>query len=88
LETSAQSISVELQHEILDRSDSETAGCHLLAAGLRAGALGIPARYRLTPNEMVNISDIERTADILAEFLKQSNSIRPSLNYHDDQRKE
>ncbi|MDL2263441.1 hypothetical protein LJC31_02195 [Synergistaceae bacterium OttesenSCG-928-I11] len=68
LEDAAHAEAVGLQHEILDRADTETAGGHLLAAGIPAAALGIPVRYRLTANEIANLSDAEQTARTLAAF--------------------
>jgi len=44
---------------------------HLARAGIPTGVVGVPLRYMHSPVEMVQLDDIEKTAQLLAAFAQR-----------------
>ena len=69
IELCANRLQTPIQREVREMDGGETAGGHLLSRGIMIGAIGIPVKYRLSANEIVNIRDVESAAKILATTL-------------------
>ena len=50
------------------RTDADA--IHLVRGGVPTGLVSIPNRYMHSPNELVSVSDLERTAQLLAAFVR------------------
>ena len=53
---------------------------HLAREGIPTGLVSIPNRYMHSPNELVSLEDIDRTADVLAEACR---SVTPDTDFTD-----
>ena len=53
---------------------------HLAREGIPTGLVSIPNRYMHSPNELVSLEDIDRTADLLAEACR---SVTPETDFTD-----
>ena len=63
---------IAYQLEIMNGSTGTDADSLALApAGCRAGTVSVPLRNMHTPVEVIDISDVEKTAQLLAEFAKE-----------------
>jgi endoglucanase len=51
------------------RTDAD--GIYLVRAGVPTGVVSVPNRYMHSPNELVSLADLERTARLLAGFVKR-----------------
>jgi endoglucanase len=51
------------------RTDADA--IHLSRRGVPTGLVSVPNRYMHSPNEMVSLEDLERTARLIAEFVKE-----------------
>ncbi len=50
------------------RTDAD--GIHMARSGIPTGLVSVPNRYMHSPNEMVSLGDLERTARLLAAFVR------------------
>ena len=50
------------------RTDAD--GIHLTRSGVPTGLVSVPNRYMHSPNEVVSMADLERTAQLLAAFVR------------------
>lgn len=60
---------IPYQMEVLPAGGTDAASFQRSQAGVIAGTISIPTRYVHTVNEMVQVSDIEASIDLLAAFL-------------------
>jgi len=51
------------------RTDAD--GIHLVRMGVATGLVSVPNRYMHSPNELVSLVDLERTAQLLAAFVRR-----------------
>jgi endoglucanase len=51
------------------RTDAD--GIYLVRAGVPTGVVSVPNRYMHSPNELVSLADLERTARLLACFVRR-----------------
>jgi endoglucanase len=51
------------------RTDAD--GIHLVRMGVPTGLISVPNRYMHSPNEVVSLGDLERTARLLAAFIRR-----------------
>jgi endoglucanase len=51
---------------------------HIAREGVATALVGIPNRYMHSPNEMVSLDDVERTADVIAEACR---AVTPSTDF-------
>lgn len=51
------------------RTDAD--GIHLVRFGVPTGLVSVPNRYMHTPNEVVSLEDLKRTAELLAAFVRR-----------------
>lgn len=63
----AQKAGIQIQYEILENGGSDPGAIHLVAGGIPSGAISIPCRYIHSPNEMVDINDLEGAVKILSQ---------------------
>ena len=59
------------------RTSTDADGIHLVRSGIPTGLVSVPNRYMHSPNEVVAISDLFHTAELLAGFVR-------SLSAEDD----
>jgi endoglucanase len=50
------------------RTDAD--GIHLARAGVPTGLVSVPNRYMHSPSEIVSLEDLDRTARLLAAFIR------------------
>ena len=62
------------QMEILPQGGTDAGGVQRLHGGIPSITLSIPCRYVHTPNEMVNVSDVEACVDLLARYLEEAHT--------------
>lgn len=60
---------IPLQHAVLGIFGSDAGA--LMREGVAAALLGVPTRYTHSPFEMLHLADLERTADLLAAFVRR-----------------
>ena len=65
----AQKAKIPYQLEILERGGTDARAIQLTRAGVPAGCLSIPCRYVHSPSEMVDLSDVENSVNLLVELL-------------------
>ena len=58
------------------RTDAD--GIHLVRMGIPTGLVSVPNRYMHSPNEVVSVHDLERTAALLAGFIQR---LEPSADF-------
>jgi len=63
-----------LHQEDVARTWTDAATIHTSGKGIPCGGLYIPRRYSHSPAELVKWSDVERTAELLYDFLKDLSS--------------
>jgi endoglucanase len=51
------------------RTDAD--GIHLVRFGVPTGLVSVPNRYMHSPNEVVSLADLERSAHLLASFIRR-----------------
>jgi len=51
------------------RTDAD--GIHMARSGIPTGLISVPNRYMHSPNEVVSLGDLERTARLLAGFVER-----------------
>lgn len=64
---------IKYQLEVLTYGGTDTSSMQMSGAGSRAGAVSIPCRYIHSPNEMVDLDDLEACAALTAEYIKGLN---------------
>lgn len=70
----AEALSIDVQHEIMEFGGTDTGVIQKSRGGVPSGAVSIPTRYIHSPSEMASVSDIEKSAKILAHAI--CNSLR------------
>jgi endoglucanase len=58
--------------EVLPRGGTDAGAFQLTQDGVVTGTISIPSRYVHTVNEMVALSDIQASVDLLAQFLREA----------------
>jgi endoglucanase len=58
------------------RTDAD--GIHLVRMGIPTGLVSVPNRYMHSPNEIVSLGDLEKTARLLAAFIRR---LEPSADF-------
>lgn len=79
LESAADELGIPIQHESIDTKGGEqrtvyetTDGAYLAAkTGVKTGFVGIPCRYIHSPGEIVDLSDIDATIDLLQTTIEK-----------------
>lgn len=66
----AEAANIPIQHAVFGIFGSDAGA--LLREGVAAALLGVPTRYTHSPFEMLHAADLERTADLLAAFVRRS----------------
>lgn len=68
----ARTAGIDFQHEVMNDLTSTNADQYSVSrCGARAGTVSIPLRNMHTPAEVIDIKDVELTAMLLAEFIKE-----------------
>lgn len=67
---SAEEAKLPYQYEILDRGGTDARAIQLTRVGVPAGCISIPCRYVHTPSEMVDVSDVQNTIQLLLQMLR------------------
>jgi putative aminopeptidase FrvX len=62
------------QMEILPQGGTDAGGVQRLHGGIPSITLSIPCRYVHTPNEMVNVSDVQACINLLARYLEEAHT--------------
>ncbi len=62
---------IPYQLEVLEFGGTDAGAINLSRGGVPAGVLSIPCRYAHTPNEMVDLRDVQATIDLLKIVLSQ-----------------
>jgi endoglucanase len=65
---------LEMPHAVhaVGRDTSTNADAiHIAREGVATGLVSIPNRYMHSPNEMVDLKDVDATASLIAEFCRQ-----------------
>lgn len=63
---------IPYQMEVLPFGGTDAGAIHLTRTGVPSGVLSIPTRYLHTPAEMVDLSDVAATADLLTAALRRN----------------
>ena len=51
------------------RTDAD--GIHLVRMGVPTGLISVPNRYMHSPNEIVSLGDLQKTAELMAAFIRR-----------------
>lgn len=70
----AENHDIPYQLEILPRGGTDAGAFQKSQDGIATGTISIPSRYVHTVNEMVAISDLQASVDLLAQFLREAGS--------------
>lgn len=62
---------IPYQLEVMTGGGTDAGAIHLSRGGIRTGGVSIPLRYMHTPSEMVSVSDIKSSIDLLAAYLNK-----------------
>ena len=74
LRTTAQRSKIPFTVHAVGRDTSTNADAiHIAREGVATALVSIPNRYMHSPNEMVSLEDVERTAELIAEVCKEVN---------------
>lgn len=66
----AKNKSIPYQHDVMGgRTGTNADSINTTGCGVKTALLSIPLRYMHTANEIINLDDIEKTAELIAEFL-------------------
>ena len=76
LEETARQEGIPYQREVRDKGFSDAAAIQLSRAGIPAGALSVPCRYRLTPSESLDPKDVDACLRLLTAVLRGSLDIQ------------
>ena len=58
------------------RTDAD--GIHLVRMGVPTGLISVPNRYMHSPNEIVSLGDLQKTAELMAAFIRR---LEPSTDF-------
>jgi endoglucanase len=64
----------EIPHSLIASprfTSTDADAIHISRAGVATGLISVPNRYMHSPSEMVSLEDLERTARLIAEFIKE-----------------
>jgi len=64
---------IKYQLEVLTYGGTDTSSMQMSGAGSRAAAISIPTRYIHSPNEMLDMADVNATVELTAEYIKGLN---------------
>jgi endoglucanase len=70
LRTCAAEKDIAVQYEVLTFGGTDAGAIHLTGAGIPTGAVSIPTHFIHSPSEMVSVSDMLDTVDLLAAFVQ------------------
>jgi endoglucanase len=70
----AEAHNIPHQLEVLPRGGTDAGAFQRSQAGIATSTISIPSRYVHTVNEMVAISDLQASVDLLAQFLREAGS--------------
>lgn len=70
LRACAETAGIAVQYEVLTAGGTDAGAIHLTAAGIPTGAVSIPTHFIHSPSEMVAVSDLLDTVDLLDAFVK------------------
>jgi endoglucanase len=59
------------------RTDTDADAIHLSRGGVAAALISIPSRYLHSPNEMVELTDVENATQLIAAFVR---SLSPEVD--------
>jgi endoglucanase len=68
----AEAHNIPYQMEVLPRGGTDAGAFQRTQDGVVTGTISIPSRYVHTVNEMVALSDIQASVDLLAQFLREA----------------
>lgn len=66
---------IKYQFEVLEYGSTDGAEIHVSKAGVMTGAISIPTRYIHTPQEIIDIEDIECSIELLTHALEEFEEI-------------
>ncbi len=72
LVAAAEAAGVPYQMEVMERGTTDASFMQTVRAGVPSGCLSIPCRYTHSPNEMVDVGDVEGAVKVLLELLHRS----------------
>jgi len=72
LKDAAGRLGIAVQPDIIRVGGTDAGSIQKARGGVLAGGLSIPCRYIHTPSEMVSLSDVEQTSEVLAELMRSS----------------
>lgn len=67
----AEKYGIVYQYEVLEEGVTDGAEIHISRSGVPTGAVSIPARYIHTPQEMVDMDDVEKTIKLIARAAEE-----------------
>ena len=70
LRTLAEENDIAVQYEVLTFGGTDAGAIHLTGAGIPTGAVSIPTHFIHSPSEMVSVTDMLDTVDLLAAFVR------------------
>jgi endoglucanase len=62
---------IPVQYEVGEGGTTDATSIHLTKTGIPTGVLSVPARYIHTPVEVIDLNDLEKTAELVLECIKQ-----------------
>ena len=68
LTKTAKSNSINYQFEVLEYGGTDAGSIHLSKGGVPSGTISIPTRYIHTPGEMVDLSDVKASIDLVSNL--------------------
>ena len=60
--------SIPYQTDVIKRGGTDAGAIHVSGSGVLTGGISIPCRYVHSPQEMVDLSDIENCAKLITAF--------------------
>lgn len=71
LADTAEKYGIPYQYEVLEAGATDGAEIHISRSGVPTGAVSIPARYIHTPQEMVDMGDVEKIIELIARSAEE-----------------
>ena len=68
LELAARGLDLPVQRDILQAGGTDAGPIHSTRAGVRTGGISVPCRYMHSPQEMIDLRDVEGCARLVAAF--------------------
>ena len=68
LEQLAQDLNIPVQRDILTAGGTDAGPIHTSRAGVRTGGISVPCRYMHSPQEMIDLQDMEHCIQLTAAF--------------------